>query len=137
MLFFATTFFAQKPTNSFYIDPINGNDAAAGTSKSQAFRSITQAPVEFKVPENSILTYNPKTKRLYIHLLEYPLQNFNLPDYKGKVKYAQFLHDGSEIKITAKEGHWIKEEENPNDLNLSLPVVKPNVEIPVIELILN
>jgi alpha-L-fucosidase len=69
-------------------------------------------------------------------LLEYPLQNFNLPDYKGKVKYAQFLHDGSEIKITAKEGHWIKEEENPNDLNLSLPVVKPNVEIPVIELLL-
>jgi alpha-L-fucosidase len=52
------------------------------------------------------------------------------------VKYAQFLHDGSEIKITAKEGHWIKEEENPNDLNLSLPVVKPNVEIPVIELLL-
>ena len=97
----------------------------------------TQAPAEFKVPENSILTYNQKTKRLYIHLLEYPLQNFNLPDYKGKVKYAQFLHDGSEIKITAKEGHWLKEEENPTDLNLSLPVLKPNVEIPVIELILN
>lgn len=97
----------------------------------------TQAPAEFKVPENSILTYNQKTKRLYIHLLEYPLQNFNLPDYKGKVKYAQFLHDGSEIKITAKEGHWLKEEENPNDLNVSLPVLKPNVEIPVIELILN
>jgi alpha-L-fucosidase len=103
---------------------------------SRSIYGCTQAPAEFKVPENSILTYNPKTKRLYIHLLEYPLQNFNLPDYKGKVKYAQFLHDGSEIKITAKEGHWIKEEENPNDLNLSLPVVKPNVEIPVIELIL-
>jgi alpha-L-fucosidase len=97
----------------------------------------TQAPAEFKVPENSILTYNPKTKRLYVHLLQYPLQNFNLPDYKGKVKYAQFLHDGSEIKIKAKEGHWIKEEENPNDLNLSLPVLKPNVEIPVVELVLN
>ena len=103
---------------------------------SRSIYGCTQAPAEFIVPENSILTYNPKTKRLYIHLLEYPLQNFNLPDYKGKVKYAQFLHDGSEIKITAKEGHWIKEEENPNDLNLSLPVVKPNVEIPVIELIL-
>jgi alpha-L-fucosidase len=103
---------------------------------SRSIYGCTQAPAEFKVPENSILTYNPTTKSLYIHLLEYPLQNFNLPDYKGKVKYAQFLHDGSEIKITAKEGHWIKEEENPNDLNLSLPVVKPNVEIPVIELLL-
>ena len=96
----------------------------------------TRAPDEFKTPENSLLTYNPKTNRLYIHLLDYPLQNFNLPDYAGKIKYAQFLHDASEIKITARYGHGMKEGENPTDINLSLPVTKPNVEIPVIELIL-
>ncbi|MBW8334398.1 MAG: alpha-L-fucosidase [Prolixibacteraceae bacterium] len=96
----------------------------------------TQAPAEFKAPENSLLTYNPKTNRLYIHLLDYPLQNFNLPDYAGKIKYAQFLHDASEIKITARYGHGMQEGENPTDINLSLPVTKPNVEIPVIELIL-
>ena len=96
----------------------------------------TQAPGEFKAPENSLLTYNPKTNRLYIHLVDYPLQNFNLPDYAGKIKYAQFLHDASEIKITARYGHGMKEGENPTDINLSLPVTKPNVEIPVIELIL-
>ena len=96
----------------------------------------TQAPEEFKAPENSLLTYNSKTNRLYIHLLDYPLQNFNLPDYAGKIKYAQFLHDASEIKITARYGHGMKEGENPTDINLSLPVTKPNVEIPVIELIL-
>ena len=96
----------------------------------------TQAPEEFKVPENSLLTYNPKTNRLYIHLLDYPLQNFNLPGYEGKIKYAQFLHDASEIRITARYGHGMKEGENAGDLNLSLPVTKPNVEIPVIELIL-
>lgn len=96
----------------------------------------TQAPDEFKVPENSLLTYNAKTNRLYIHLVDYPLQNFNLPDYAGKIKYAQFLHDASEIKITARYGHGMKEGENPTDVNLSLPVTKPNVEIPVIELIL-
>ena len=96
----------------------------------------TQAPDEFKAPENSLLTYNPKTNRLYIHLLDYPLQNFNLPDYAGKIKYAQFLHDASEIRITARYGHGMKEGENPTDINLSLPVTKPNVEIPVIELIL-
>jgi alpha-L-fucosidase len=96
----------------------------------------TQAPEEFKAPENSLLTYNPKTNRLYIHLLDYPLQNFNLPDYAGKIKYAQFLHDASEIRITARYGHGMKEGENPTDINLSLPVTKPNVEIPVIELIL-
>ena len=96
----------------------------------------TQAPEEFKVPDNCLLTYNPKTKRLYIHLLDYPLQNFNLPGFAGKIKYAQFLHDASEIKITARYGHGMKEGENPTDINLSLPVVKPNVEIPVIELML-
>ena len=96
----------------------------------------TQAPEEFVAPENSLLTYNPKTNRLYIHLLDYPLQNFNLPGYANKIKYAQFLHDASEIKITARFGHGMKEGENPTDINLSLPVTKPHVEIPVIELIL-
>lgn len=96
----------------------------------------TQAPEEYKAPENSLLTYNPKTNRLYIHLLDYPLQNFRLPGYAGKVKYAQFLHDASEIKITKRSGYGMKEGENSEDLNLSLPVTKPNIEIPVIELIL-
>jgi alpha-L-fucosidase len=59
-----------------------------------------------------------------------------LPDYAGKIKYAQFLHDASEIRITARYGHGMKEGENPTDINLSLPVTKPNIEIPVIELIL-
>jgi alpha-L-fucosidase len=104
---------------------------------SRSIYGCTQAPPAFEAPENSILTYNPITKRLYIHLLAYPLQNLTLPNFKGKVKYAQFLHDASEIKITEKESLWIKEEGNANDLNLSLPVIKPNVEIPVIELILN
>lgn len=103
---------------------------------SRSIYGCTQAPAEFKVPENSLLTYNPKTNRLYIHLLDYPLQNFNLEGYAGKIKYAQFLHDASEIKITARYGHGMKEGENPTDINLSLPVTKPNVEIPVIELIL-
>lgn len=96
----------------------------------------TQAPEEFKAPDNSLLTYNPKTNRLYIHLLDYPLQNFNLEGYAGKVKYAQFLHDASEIKISQRVEHGAKEGATPTDLNLSLPVTKPNVEIPVIELIL-
>lgn len=96
----------------------------------------TQAPDEFKVPDNSLLTYNPKTNRLYVHLLDYPLQNFTLPGYAGKVKYAQFLHDASEIKITKRTEYGTPEGAVAGSLNLSLPVVKPNVEIPVIELIL-
>lgn len=104
---------------------------------SRSIYNCTQAPDDFKAPANTLLTYNPETKRLYIHLLDYPLQNFSLPGYKGKIKYAQFLHDGSEVRITAPSGyHRIEDESTVNDLNLSLPVTKPNVEIPVIELML-
>ena len=103
---------------------------------SRSIYGCTQAPGEFKTPDNCLLTYNPDTRRLYIHLLDYPLQNFLLPGYKGKVKYAQFLHDGSELRITEPHGYWIEQEVGVNDINLSLPVNKPDVEIPVIELFL-
>lgn len=104
---------------------------------SRSIYGCTQAPESFSVPGHSLLTYNPKTNRLYIHLLDYPLQNFTLKGYKGKVKYAQFLHDASEVKISAPSGYWSKKQLSENDINLSLPVNKPPVEIPVIELILN
>ena len=96
----------------------------------------TQAPDKFVAPDNTLLTYNPKTNRLYVHLLDYPLRNFLMRDFADKVKYAQFLHDASEIQIGKPVGHWIKQETNENDINLLLPVNKPNVEIPVIELFL-
>ena len=96
----------------------------------------TQAPDEFEVPDHSLLTYNPQTKRLYIHLLDYPLQNFTLKGMKGKVKYAQFLHDASEVQIREPHGHWSKKVLEEGDINLALPVNKPEVEIPVIEIFL-
>jgi alpha-L-fucosidase len=86
----------------------------------------TEAPASFRTPDNTLLTYNPKTNRLYVHLLDYPLQKLVLKDLGEKVKYAQFLHDASEIRIENAGGN----------VNLSLPVNKPNVEIPVLELYL-
>ena len=102
----------------------------------RAIYGCTQAPEAFEVPDNSLLTYNPETNRLYIHLLDYPLQNFTLKGMKGKIKYTQFLHDASEIKISNPVGHWIKEEVAEGDVNLVLPVTKPPVEVPVIEVFL-
>lgn len=96
----------------------------------------TQAPDEFEVPDHSLLTYNPQTKRLYIHLLDYPLQNFTLKGMKGKIKYAQFLHDASEIQIREPHGYWSKKVLEEGDINLALPVNKPEVEIPIIEVFL-
>ena len=104
---------------------------------SRAIYDCTEAPDTFEAPSQTLLTYNPTLNRLYIHLLDYPLTNFRLPGYKGKVKYAQFLHDASEIQITAPYGHHMQGSlATEDDLNLRLPVIKPNVEIPVIELFL-
>jgi len=103
---------------------------------SRSIYGCTQAPDEFTAPANSLLTYNPETNRLYIHLLDYPLKNLLLKGFGNKIKYAQFLHDASEIKIGKRSGAWGKEETEKNDVNLLLPVVKPNVEIPVIEIFL-
>ena len=97
----------------------------------------TEAPEGFTAPEQSLLTYNPETNRLYVHLLNYPLQRYTLKGFGGKVKYAQFLHDGSEIQFGKPKGNVTYQETLASeDIILMLPVVKPNVEIPVIELFL-
>jgi alpha-L-fucosidase len=88
----------------------------------------TEAPAEFTAPANTILTYNPKTKRLYVHLLSYPMGSLTMKNMGDKVKYIQFLHDASEIKYNFVN--------NNSDLNLQLPVQKPPVEIVVLEVIL-
>ncbi|MCX6560799.1 MAG: alpha-L-fucosidase [Candidatus Aminicenantes bacterium] len=90
----------------------------------------TEAPAGIVAPPNTLLTYNPATNRLYVHLLVYPLDTITLPGMAGKVKYAQFLHDASEIKLNAGRG------ESAGNLSLELPVRKPPVEIPVIEIYL-
>ncbi len=103
---------------------------------SRSIYGCTQAPDGFVAPANTLLTYNEKTNRLYIHLLDYPMKNFMIKGFGNKVKYAQFLHDASELKISKPYGHWIKQEVGENDINLSLPVTKPNVEVPVMEIFL-
>ncbi len=104
---------------------------------SRSIYDCTQAPSEYKVPANSLLTYNATTKRLYIHLLDWPMDQITLEGFEGKIKYAQFLHDASEIKMTAKKNTtWMDEKLNAGEIVLNLPINKPNVEIPVIELIL-
>jgi alpha-L-fucosidase len=88
--------------------------------------NCTEAPAEFKAPANSLLTYNPQTNRLYIHLLDYPMGSMSVT-FGDKIEYVQFLHDASEIKMKKNDdGSCI----------LSLPVEKPNVEIPVLEVFL-
>jgi alpha-L-fucosidase len=97
----------------------------------------TQAPDTFKAPANTLLTYSPKTNRLYVHLLAWPMGEVVLPGYAGKVAYAQLLHDASEVRMsTRRSTTWMDESSTAGDLVLKLPILKPDVEIPVIELML-
>ena len=119
------------------------NERLDGIDKWMKFHSrsiygCTQAPDELKTPNNCLLTYNPETKRLYIHVLEWPFRTLHLPGFKGKIKYAQLLNDASEIRFrtSTQQGSHTTETSGENDVMLTLPVERPNVEVPVIELFL-
>ena len=95
----------------------------------------TQAPASFMAPENTLLTYNPKTNRLYIHLINYPLERLVMKNMAGKIKYAQFLHDASEIRMVPP--HWSGfDDSSKDDVIMEVPVKQPPVIIPVIEIVL-
>lgn len=85
------------------------------------------ADQNFSIPDKDKLTFNKITNCLYLHLFNYPANGtLTLTGYQGKIKYAQFLHDNSEIEFKV-EG---------NNIVLTLPQKKPGFEIPVIELFL-
>ena len=104
----------------------------------RAIYGCTQVPDEYPLQRNCLLTYNPELKRIYVHLLSWPFEQITLKGFGGKVKYAQLLNDASEIKfVKPRKSITYQDEENKNDLILELPVIKPPVEIPVIELFLD
>jgi alpha-L-fucosidase len=98
----------------------------------------TQAPGEFKTPQNCLLTYNPAARRLYVHVLRWPIDVLRLDGFAGKIAYAQLLNDASEIRFTEEgiEPAGTTGKKAANVLALQLPIAKPRVEIPVIELFL-
>ena len=106
---------------------------------SRSIYGCTQAPEEFEAPDNCLLTYHPESRRIYIHVLQWPMGRLYLKGYAGKVKYAQLLGDASELKFAGQQGAWMAEERGipGRTLILRLPVQKPDVTIPVIELFLN
>jgi alpha-L-fucosidase len=105
---------------------------------SRSIYGCTMAEPEFKAPFGCRLTQLQDGKRLYIHLFTYPYKFLELKDLAGKVDYAQFLHDGSEVLFKEKHpGHFSEgQTRSDNLLVITLPEVKPNVIVPVIELFL-
>ena len=105
---------------------------------SRSIYGCTMAEPEFKAPNGCRLTQSEDGSRLYIHLFDYPYKFLELDGFAGKVDYAQFLHDGSELLYTeGKVDHFSEStSENAGLLVITLPEVKPNVVVPVIELFL-
>ena len=89
-------------------------------------------------PNGCCYTQSEDGKRLYIHLLTYPFQFLEIRGLAGRVAYAQFLHDGSEIRLKEKStGHFSEAAATGDDLLIfTLPAVKPDVTVPVIEVFL-
>ncbi len=103
----------------------------------RAIYGCTQAPEGVQAPENCLLTYNPASQRLYMHVLDWPLGKLYLDGMAGKVRYAQLLNDASELRFTGGRPSSVLEEDIPGGtLTLELPVQQPNVTVPVVELFL-
>lgn len=103
---------------------------------SSAIYGCTQS--EFQAPPDCRFTQNGK--RLYLHIFNWPFRQLHLDGMKGQVEYAQLLNDGSEIPL---EGYYPGQEfglpkpDTGDTLTLELPVQKPDVIVPVIELFLS
>jgi len=91
----------------------------------QSIYSCTEAPKDFKAPDGCKLTYNPQSKRIYVHVFNWPKEKrIQLDGFANKIYFARLLNDGSEITYT----------DNPTVL--TLPTKAPSVAVPVIEILL-
>ncbi|HEX2037378.1 MAG TPA: alpha-L-fucosidase [Chloroflexota bacterium] len=93
-------------------------------------------PSELTAPPDGRYTYNPQTNRLYLHLFAWPFRHVYLDGLAGKVAYAQFLHDASEIRFSDFTDHQRYPTTGADAITLQLPVQQPDVLVPVVELFL-
>ena len=85
--------------------------------------------------------YTLRGNRLYLHLFTWPLAFVHLPGLAGQVTYARFLHDGSWLRFEETDPNQAANVTTPagqreGTLTISLPIRRPDVLVPVIELTL-
>ena len=94
---------------------------------SRSIYGCTKAEPEFVAPAGTVLTQSEDGSRLYIHLIDYPYSELKMGNMAGKIDYAQFLHDASEIRYR---------ENADGTVNFLIPGIKPDQEISVVEVFL-
>ena len=131
------------PTSRGYIDQRAQNALKVYADwmkyNSRSIYGCTMAEPEFAAPIDCRLTQSEDGKRLYVHLFAYPFQHLHMKGLAGKVDYAQFLHDGSELLFSEGTTETYGDSPIPGRedlLILHLPPVKPSCLVPVIELFL-
>ncbi len=91
-------------------------------------RSVHTPPADCRYTQNG--------ERLYVHVFSWPFRHLHLPGLQDKVAYAQLLNDASEIRPCRKTYDGRHDWKQPGTLTLELPIQKPPVSVPVIELFL-
>lgn len=99
----------------------------------------TKADPEFVAPLGTRLTQSEDGKRLYIHLVEYPTTRYlTMKSLAGKIDYAQFLHDGSEILYREGSDGIVRVgmDDSSDVVVFYMPVLNTDIIDPVIEVFL-
>ncbi len=96
-------------------------------------------PSEFTAPVDCRYTQNGD--RLYLHLFNWPFRHVHLEGMGPRVAYAQLLNDHSEVgmKVVDPEQAALNTTMGglgADVLTLELPVQRPDVAVPVVELFL-
>lgn len=97
-----------------------------------ATASDHEAPVDCR--------YTQRGDRLYLHIFNWPMRHVHLEGMAGKIAYAQLLHDGSEVFVKDSDPNARAQNTAlPGDegvATITLPIQRPDVLLPVVELFL-
>ncbi|WOH18393.1 alpha-L-fucosidase [Paenarthrobacter sp. GOM3] len=96
-------------------------------------------PSRFTAPPDA--RYTQRGDRVYVHLFAWPFEYVHLPGLAGKVEYAQLLNDASEVFLRELDPqqqamNLTPGGQPPGTLTIKLPVQRPDVAVPVLELFL-
>ncbi len=99
----------------------------------EAIYGCTQS--EFTAPPDCRLTQ--KGDKLYLHIYAWPFRYLLFEGMGDKVKFARFLHDGSEVLMNAIPDWQLTHFGlDKSALVLTIPIKQPDTVVPVIELTL-
>lgn len=128
------------PTARGELDPVaQATLAQIGEWTRRHGRAIYGATASDETPPPDC-RFTQRGDRLYLHIFSWPLRHLHLDGFAGRIEYAQFLHDGSEVRFRDADPEAVAQNtamaEDAGATILELPIVRPGVAVPVIELFL-